>query len=829
MKRSNFSYTIFLFLSTSFLFVLSGQTWETIGPLDDNSFDGQITELHNDKYVVYRSRSILTFSSDGALDYIVERDGINSYKDVHASYEYQFERFTDSLIVHRVDPFNNKVLIAETIDGTYTRLRAAGVVSENLFCALTHDEVAGLLHIITFNDNGDIVSSIDFEEAFVRLKVIGDKITVRGNNGLHVYDSALNLQYHADQDVIGGLQIQDVDMNEEGELILAGIKNFPNNPTGEFTLVKLDPTGNLLLTKSHTITTADWNAWPLAIAYNGENIGMTWANIEVQSEFVMNCLDNNFEILGQRFIDDSSSGLANLVPNDVGGFVYMYGKKVDPNQSWNDSNILPAMVSTDNACFLNPNSGFLSGKVFHDVNDNEIFDGTDTPLKNVRILHLPDSIFTYTDAEGAYSFNISPGVNELQLAWPSFCFAGVNNISFNATNTPVVDEFNFPLNTATLNKKIAIHTNSGPTKCGFTVPFWITLYNEGCDGISGSLEIKPNHLLTPFDSTSSLIYDIEIPTNNSFQFIEYFTLADESFVGDTIVIDYSFVDGAYTIDTSFQTILTCGIDPNDKQVHPVKVAPDGVTYAEISQELEYTIRFQNEGNDTTSFVRLLDTLSTELDMDSFRPIHSSHPNRIELDGNILTYYFADINLPYKDIDEAGSQGFVTFGIKAKEAIALGTEVENEAGIYFDFNAPIITNSTSHTYVAAFDVDEDGFYFWEDCEDEDASIFPGAEEIVNNGIDEDCDGMDLVTNTLDHHAFDVKVFPNPVSNILRVQLDEQAYAITILDVQGKTLMQSGLVSLNHTIDLSNVGDGLYVIELIQIESGNRQLLKFLKKK
>lgn len=53
-----------------------------------------------------------------------------------------------------------------------------------------------------------------------------------------------------------------------------------------------------------------------------------------------------------------------------------------------------------------------------------------------------------------------------------------------------------------------------------------------------------------------------------------------------------------------------------------------------------------------------------------------------------------------------------------------------------------------------DADGDGFLSTEDCDDTDASVFPGAEEVAYDGVDQDCDGEDLTDVDGDGYDSDV---------------------------------------------------------------------------
>lgn len=150
------------------------------------------------------------------------------------------------------------------------------------------------------------------------------------------------------------------------------------------------------------------------------------------------------------------------------------------------------------------------------------------------------------------------------------------------------------------------------------------------------------------------------------------------------------IDATPTNNTStLNQLVVNSLDPNDKTcLEGASVIP-----AVIGDYVHYLIRFENTGTANAQNIVVKDLIdTTKYDISSLLPISGSAPfvTRI-INTNQVEFIFENINLPF---DDATNDGYVAFKIKTKPTLVVGDSFSNKANIYFDYNAPIVTNTAT---------------------------------------------------------------------------------------------------------------------------------------
>lgn len=127
--------------------------------------------------------------------------------------------------------------------------------------------------------------------------------------------------------------------------------------------------------------------------------------------------------------------------------------------------------------------------------------------------------------------------------------------------------------------------------------------------------------------------------------------------------------------------------------------------------------------------------------------------------------------------------------------------------------PVIVDFT----LGVLDEDGDGFTSEVDCDDNNAVINPNAEEIANNGIDENCDGLDNLTSVNDNEAIKFAIYPNPTQDRLKIDANPSyKFNLRIYDAEGQQVMKKSRVDTRTDIDISKLPTGVYLVVLTDKE-------------
>ena len=137
----------------------------------------------------------------------------------------------------------------------------------------------------------------------------------------------------------------------------------------------------------------------------------------------------------------------------------------------------------------------------------------------------------------------------------------------------------------------------------------------------------------------------------------------------------------------------------------------------------------------------------------------------------------------------------------------------------------INFENSEDPLVGVDLDGDGYLSQFECNDNDPAINPSAEDIPNNGIDEDCDGSDLITAI--HELSDVKIdiYPNPTVDYIYIKVHGK------LDYQTRLYQLNGALISRMTnptrLDAQTLPPGIYMLELEDLDTGQKVVEKILK--
>ena len=425
---------------------------------------------------------------------------------------------------------------------------------------------------------------------------------------------------------------------------------------------------------------------------------------------ILNCSNNllsNISTLPDSLIflycDNNNIFCLPKLPNSLKDMSADFGTKINclPNIPPAFSSIFPICNPTNNAnqCLAFPH---IYGKVFTDNNSNGIKDANEFYRPFVKITSNFGNA-TYTNASGAYAINMdSVGSYTLVAQAPPFFKALPDSNSFNIANyNATLGLPDIALQPIVTKDSLAIVTIpiSNRARPGFAYAYNVGYANAGTTNLFTTTSFMYDTSRLDFDSSSTAIIShigntINIATDSLIagqvgSFNLYFTVKATTAINVSIKTLATIAAPQTTANWVNATRVFGSYDPNDKQATP-ELSPSQLLNGD---KVEYTIRFQNTGNDTAFNVVLSDTLSNLIKSGYLQVIGTSHQANItyKIVNNIFYFEFLNINLPDSATNHFASMGWVTFKVKPLQTLALGAEIDNKAHIYFDYNKDIVTN------------------------------------------------------------------------------------------------------------------------------------------
>jgi len=453
---------------------------------------------------------------------------------------------------------------------------------------------------------------------------------------------------------------------------------------------------------------------------NGNNPGIGTLDLSTCTNLrILNCVDLNYlNIKNGHYLD--SIIVYNSIPGPYTLNVCADDFEVDSVRNMLLRNMntttypysFPINVSANCSFYPGGTYNTIKGSVKLDMNNNGC-DAADAAVAQtpIRISDTSGNVlYRYSNILGNYIDYTYKGIFTLTPYFP-YPYFTVNPspavVTFDTANS-IINTTDFCIRPTGVHNDLEVSfLPLLPARPGFGSVYALNYKNRGTTMLSGNVQLNFDNSkmnfssavpvnttqttgqltwnyanLQPFESKTIFVYFYALPSpvNNIGDTLIYLATINPT-IGDETPGDNSFI---------LPQRITGSYDPNEKEC----IEGSNIDITHINDYLHYIIRFQNLGNDTAFNVVVNDTLSNQFDWDSFELVETSHPCHVSRRNNRLEFFFDNIKLPYKAINEPGSNGFVAFKIKPRNSLTIGDSLNNKAAVYFDFNPAVITNVAS---------------------------------------------------------------------------------------------------------------------------------------
>jgi hypothetical protein len=379
-----------------------------------------------------------------------------------------------------------------------------------------------------------------------------------------------------------------------------------------------------------------------------------------------------------------------------------------------DNNGVTDYQISDYCSFLPGGTYFeVSGETRFDI-DNDGCDPDDGVYANLQftISGANGSGLSYANSEGAHFFPLQEGAYSITPNLENLMYYTITpsslGVDFPADGEVVVQNFCVEADGVHPDLDIVIMPDF-PAIPGFDATYSLIYHNKGNQVITDEVVIVYENLLMEFISSS----ETPIAMNDN-----AVTFAFEDLLPfETRQIDLSFLintptdpDNPVNVNDEitftaqinpvagdetpedkvfdFQQVVVGSYDPNDI----VCLQGNEIPLNDVGDYVHYRIRFENTGTFPAQNVVVNTQINTDFfDVSTLIPLGASHDFTTRInDGNDVDFIFEDIQLPF----EGENNGFIIYKIKTLATLVEGDIFTSIADIYFDFNAPITTNTAS---------------------------------------------------------------------------------------------------------------------------------------